>query len=115
MAHTFCYALRRAYTALTIRMPVLWFVYRQVRHWHLCGFRRNLSPHVNENQTGLKKVVSYHSVRKLFTGLTLAAFTACIPTVSSAMINAIDPALMKYHHSNSILKAKLSSQYFAMK
>ncbi len=65
-------------------------------------------------KTAMKAAALYftHSSRKVCTGLILAAFTACMPTVKKAMIMAITPARKKYQGSKSTLKAKLSSQFF---
>ena len=51
----------------------------------------------------------YSSIRQLV-GLVSAALNVRIPTVSQAIINAVIPAIAKYHHCISILKAKLFNQ-----
>ncbi len=43
-----------------------------------------------------------YSVRKLFTGLTVAAFSVCRATVSHAMNSDINAAPIKNHHSKLI-------------
>jgi hypothetical protein len=48
-------------------------------------------------------------------GLIFAALIAWDPTVIHAIIKAISPDTIKYHHSNGILYENLFNQLFVMK